>query len=82
MGKWTKKVFPCTKTIYIFFLVKGLEEVVKCLLDGIDFFTMTSIIELTTQMKNIKLRSLKLIINSDAHKQMFESSFKRRFHDL
>lgn len=36
MGKWTKKVLRYIKTIFV--LVKGLEEVAKCCLDGIDFF--------------------------------------------
>ena len=43
---------------------------------------MTSIDELNNQMYNIKLRSSKLISMSDAKKQMVESSFRRRFHDL
>ena len=33
-------------------------------------------------MLNIKLRSSKLIIKSDAQKQMVEFGFGRRFHDL
>ena len=35
---------------------------------------MTFIVVLNTQMLNIKLRSSKLIINSDAQKQMVESN--------
>ena len=46
------------------------------------FFVMTSIVVLDTQMQMIKLRSSKLIININAPKQMVESSFAHRFHDL
>ena len=43
---------------------------------------MTPIIVLNNQMSNIKLRSSKPINNSDAQKQMADSSFGHRFHDL
>ena len=33
-------------------------------------------------VEKVKLRSSILIIESDAQKQMFESGFGRRFHDL
>ena len=33
-------------------------------------------------MSNIKLRSSKLIIKSDAQKHMIESDFEHGFHDL
>ena len=43
---------------------------------------MTSIVVLNTQMYNIKFRSSKLSIKIDAQKQMVESDFGQRFHDL
>ena len=43
---------------------------------------MTSIDVLNTQMQNIKLRSSKLIIKSDAQKQVVEFGFGRKFHDF
>ena len=43
---------------------------------------MTSIVVLHTQMRNIKLRPSKLIINSDAQKHMVGLDFERKFHDL
>ena len=43
------------------------------------FFMMFSIVVLNIHMHNIKLRSLKLIMNSDAQKQMVESGFGCRF---
>ena len=43
---------------------------------------MTFIVVLNTQMQKIKLRSSILIIESDVQKQMVESGFGRKFHDL
>ncbi len=43
---------------------------------------MTSIVVLNTQMYNIKFRFSKLSIKIDAQKQMVESDFGQRFHDL
>ena len=78
MVKWTKIVLCYTKTII--FLVKGLKVVAKSYLNW-NFFMMTSIVVLNTQMQNIKLRSSILSIKSDAQKQMVESDFGCRFHD-
>ena len=72
MVKWTKIVY--TKA-------KGLKVVAKCCLNWI-FFMMISIVVSNTQMSNIKLRFSTLIIESDAQKQMIESDFEHRFHDL
>ena len=52
----------------------------KCCLDWI-FFTVTYICVLSTQMQNTTMRS-KLIIKSDAQKQMAKSSFGSKSHDL
>ena len=73
-----KSALVCEKHI---FLVKGLKVVAKCYLNWI-FFMMTFIVTLNTQMHNIKLRSLILSIKSDAQKQMVESNFGCRFHNL
>ena len=43
---------------------------------------MTFVVVLNTQNPKTKLRSSMLIIKSDAQKQMVESGFGRRFHDL
>ena len=43
---------------------------------------MTFIVVLNTQMLNIKLRSPKLFIKSDAQKQMVEYDLECRFDDL
>ena len=43
---------------------------------------MTSIVVLFFQLHNFKFRSSKLIIKSDAQKQMIECGFGRRFHDV
>ena len=79
MVKWTKKVLRYIKTMM--FAVKGLEVVAKCYSNW-NFLMMTSIVMLNTQIWNTKLRSSKLSINSDAQKQMVESGFGHRFHDL
>ena len=42
---------------------------------------MTSIVVLNTEIYQVE-RSSKLIIKSDAHKHMVESSFEHIFHDL
>ena len=43
---------------------------------------MTFVVMLNTQMLKTKLRSSILIIKSDAQKQMVESGFGCRFHDV
>ena len=43
---------------------------------------MTSIVVLSTQMENTKMRSSKLIINNNAQKQMGKYGFGHKFHDL
>ena len=65
-----------------FFFCQRSKSSSKVCLGWIFFFMMTSIVELNNRMYNIRLRSSKLIIKSDAQKQMVESSFVRRFHDL
>ena len=46
------------------------------------FFKLTFIFVLSAQMQNSKMRSSKLIIESNAQKQMIRSSFGRKCHDL
>ena len=43
---------------------------------------MTPIVLLSTQMWNIEMRSSKLIIKSNAQKQMARFGFGRKYHDL
>ena len=43
---------------------------------------MTSIVVLSSQMENTKMRSSKLIINNNAQKQMAKYGFGHKFHDL
>ena len=43
---------------------------------------MTFVVVLNTQMKEIKLKCSIFIIESDVQKQMVQSGFGRRFHDL
>ena len=80
MVKWTNIVLRYTKIVIV--LVKGLKVVAKCCLNYMFFSTRTFIVVLNNQMLNTKLRSSELIVKSDAHKQMVESIFERRFHDL
>ena len=56
-------------TEIMIFWVKGLK-------------VLTSVVVLNNQLQNIKLRSSKLTIESDAEKQMVETSFGHRFHGL
>ena len=43
---------------------------------------MTSIVMLISNVEYQDMRSSKLIIKGDAHNQIIEFGFKRRFHDL
>ena len=64
-----------------FFGVKGLKVVAKRCLNYISFHDgFCCCIEYSNV--EIKLRSSILIIKNDAQKQMVESSFGHRFHDL
>ena len=80
MVKWTKKVLWYTKTII--FLVKGLKVVAKYRLNWIYFSIVTFTAVLNTQIENIRSRSLKRIIKSDAKKWMAKYGFGCRFNDL
>ena len=70
--KWTKVVLRYTNNIMFF----GQRP--KSSSKG--FFMMTSMVVLNNQVQNSKLRSSKLIIKSDAQKQIVESSFGRKIH--
>lgn len=62
-------------------MVKCLKVVEKYIFYWI-FFMMPSIVLLSIQMYNIKMRPSKIIVESNAQKQMAKSGFERDFHDL
>ena len=77
---YKKKVLWYTKTIRFF--IKRLKIVAKCCLNWILLSMATSIIVLDAQIWNIKMRSSKLIVESDAQKVIAKFGFGHRFHDL
>ena len=80
MVKWTKVKLQCTKTTIV--LVKNLKVRSSKVLFELEFFMMTSIVVLNTQMQNIKLKCSKLIIKSNAQKKMIKYGLGDRYHDL
>jgi hypothetical protein len=78
--KWTKKMLQNMKTIVC--LVKHLKEVAKCCLDFYFIFMLTSFVVVSAQVWKSKMRSSKLIMKSNAQKQMGIFDFGCKFHDL
>ena len=46
------------------------------------FFMIPFIVLLSAQIKNIKMRSSKIVMKSNAQKQMAQIGFECKFHDL